>query len=94
MLYLMTRAVPRVSETIAPVNQRNYVDEFVKKIPFDKIDAFINAWAAKFLRKSKILVLKLDNRIGDSLIKFKTNGNGKEVLNRDILSDSKEEKTE
>ncbi len=91
---MMARAVPRVSETAAPVNQKNYVDELVKRIPFEKIDSLLNSWASKFLRKFKILVLKLDNRISDSLIKFKANGNGKEVLNRDILQSEQGQKVE
>ena len=85
MIYLVARAIPRVSEIVAPVNQRKPLDELVKKIPFDKIDAFLNSLTAKFLRKAKIFVLKLDNLISQYLTKFKTNGSGKEALNRGIL---------
>lgn len=79
MIYLVARAVPRVSEAATPANKKDYVGKFFKKIPFDKIDTFLNSLTAKFLRKSKIIVLKLDNLISGSLNKIKTtNGNGKE----------------
>ena len=88
MIYLAARVVPRVSEMPTPTNQKNHVDQLVKKIPLDKIDFFLNSLVAKFLRKSKIFVLKLDNLISNSLNKFKTtNENGKDALKRDILND-------
>lgn len=92
MIYLITRVIPRISEVAMPVPQRKYLDEWAKKIPFDKIDAFLNSLAAKFLRKAKIFILKLDNLIGDSLSKFKpANNSGKEVLNRDILQPERDQ---
>lgn len=95
MIYLVARVVPRVSEMAAPANQKNYLDGLVRKIPFEKIDAFLNSLVAKILRKAKILVLKLDNLISHNLGKFKTtNSNGKEAFSRDMLNDSKEDKTE
>lgn len=85
LVYLVARVVPRISEMVVPTSQKNYLDELIKKIPLDKIDAFLNSLIAKVLRKAKIFVLKLDNLISGYLSKFKTKDNGKEALSRDIL---------
>lgn len=76
IIYLFARAIPRVSEASVSVPKRDYVGEVLKKIPFQKIDNLLNSVAAKLLRKSKIVVLKLDNWISSHLHKFKpANGN-------------------
>ena len=84
MVYLAARALPRVSEIPAPAPKRDYVGEFFRQIPFEKIDAFLNSAASKFLRKAKVWVLKLDNLISNYLGKLKTNGKGKDSA-RDLF---------
>lgn len=85
MIYLVARALPRVSELPAPAPKRDYVGEVIKRIPFKKIDDFLNSLAAKLLRKAKVFVLKLDNLISGYLGKLKTNGNGKENSKPDLF---------
>lgn len=89
MIYLVARAVPRVSEIATTTPKRDYVGEVIKKIPFEKIDAFLNSFAAKFLRKAKIVVLKLDNWISGHLNKFKSSNGNKEASK--LLENSSEE---
>jgi hypothetical protein len=85
MIYLAARALPRVSELPAQPSKRDYVGEIIKQIPFEKIDAFLNALAAKLLRKAKVFVLKIDNLISRYLNQLRTNGNGKEHFKPDLF---------
>lgn len=81
-VYLIARAIPRVSEAPAPAVKKNYFDELVKRIPFEKIDAFLNAAAAKILRRVKVFIMKVDNLITGYLNKIKpASGAVKELLN-------------
>ncbi len=89
LVYLVARAIPRVSEMPTNTLKRDYVGEIAKKIPFEKIDAFLNSFAAKFLRKAKIITLKLDNWISGHLNKFKSASGNKE--NSKLLENSSEE---
>lgn len=86
MVYIIARAMPRISSLAAPVEKKNYLEEFFKKIPWHKIDAFLSLAAEKFLRRLKITILKFDNSISKHLSKFKiTNGKGKEILKPETL---------
>lgn len=79
MVYLAARALPRVGERVVPSSPAQYVDKLVKKIPVEKLDLFLSAVLEKMLRKSKILILKVDNRVTFYLNKFKKNSNGKDL---------------
>src|SRR3990167_4883104 len=78
MLYLFARAIPRVGERVVPSSSSQYLDKLVKRIPLEKIDNFLSGVTEKVLRKSKIVVLKIDNVVSKNLKKFKSTGNGKE----------------
>lgn len=54
-----------------PARGPNFVDKFLKKIPTAKIDETLNSSLAKFLRKIKVLLLKVDNFINHRLGKLK-----------------------
>jgi len=71
VIYLMARAVPRVTEMEAAVREPNYFDRLLKKIPLEKIDAFLSAFFEKFLRKSKVFILKADNSLTKHLHNLK-----------------------
>ncbi len=73
IIFLVARALPRISETES-------VGVFEKKanrwssFPFEKIDAVINAFVEKSLRKIKLILMKTDNMASRHLNKFKKNG--------------------
>lgn len=78
IIYLLARAVPRVTDEAAPTRPANFFDKLMAKLPMEKIDQDINSFLAKFLRKSKVIILKIDNFINHRLGKLsKKNGNGK-----------------
>ncbi|HEY4500130.1 MAG TPA: hypothetical protein VJH70_03390 [Candidatus Paceibacterota bacterium] len=91
VVYLAARALPRVGERVVPGSPAQYMDKLVKKIPIEKLDAFLNATLEKILRKSKIFILKVDNRVTFYLNKFKKNGNGKEAVKPDLFENNNSE---
>lgn len=77
VIYLLARAVPRVEDAPAPARGPNFFDKLMAKIPMAKIDEAINSSLAKFLRKIKVLILKIDNFANDRLGKLtKKSDNG------------------
>lgn len=84
VIYLLARAVPRVEDAPAPVRGPNFFDKLMAKIPMAKIDGAINSSLAKFLRKIKVLILKIDNFANDRLGKLtKKSGDSDKSSNND-----------
>lgn len=70
VIYMIARAIPRVPEEVAPSRRSNWVDRIMSKIPMTKIDENINSFFSKFLRRSKVVVMRADNFINDRLGKL------------------------
>lgn len=60
MLFLMTRALPRVEEPDLAV-RRGPLERWITSGAPERIDAAMKSFLSKFLRRSKILVLRVDN---------------------------------
>lgn len=73
ILYLMVRALPRITEE--PSEKKNFLDRLAHSDVPEKMDAALNSFLFKFLRKAKILVLKLDNMLSKKLRKIKSEEN-------------------
>jgi len=72
LIYLLARVVPRVSETeIQAVSASDFLDQWIKKLPLEKMDAWLSSQFEKFLRKFKVVVLKLDNLLTKHLQSLK-----------------------
>lgn len=70
VLLIMVRALPRVAEE--PKGEgRGFLDRWAHSQLPEKIDAFLNGFLLKFLRKLKVFVLRLDNAIAKHLQKVK-----------------------
>lgn len=87
MLYLIVRALPRVEEETSELKPGAWTKLIASDIP-GKIDSAFIGFSAKFLRRFKVVVLKLDNWLTKFLEKTKEpakksisfaelNGNGK-----------------
>ena len=80
---MFARAIPRVSDSGEenvgkPSSLRSYFDRLGSRLPLSKIDAALNSFFEKFLRKSKVVVMKVDNLLNMYINKIrKVNGNGK-----------------
>ncbi len=94
MIYLIARAVPRVSEEIPRPESK--VDRWFIFLRIEKIDSLFGNFLEKFLRRIKLIIMKLDNITSDHLDKIKkskinNNGNKSEEKPSLFNSNSKEE---
>lgn len=76
VLYLVVRALPRIVEEPSG-ERRGLLDRWAHSQIPEKVDVALNGFLLKFLRKLKVLVLKVDNNLSKHLEKVKPEGNGK-----------------
>lgn len=87
MLYLVVRSLPRVDEEFS--DKPDFFERFSSSEIPEKIDAAFNGFLTKFLRKMKVVLMKVDNFINDKLKKVSPNGNGKPKIDfKDLAEDS------
>jgi len=73
VLYLMVRALPRIDEASAggeANERRSLLDRWARSEMPEKLDAWLNEFLLKFLRKFKVALLKLDNMASTRLRKI------------------------
>ncbi len=70
VLYLMVRALPRIAEE-PPVEKRSLLDRWAHSQIPEKVDNTVNGFLLKFLRRLKVVVLKIDNGLSTRLEKVK-----------------------
>lgn len=82
IVYLFARALPRVSDDdIAPPSKIWLrIEEFFRSLPLQKIDIFVNGILEKFLRKFRVIILKIENIVNAGIHKVKS---GKKDINSD-----------
>ena len=80
ILYIVVRALPRIDDApVAYVKKSIFERWVVSEIP-ERVDALLNSFFGKLLRKLKVFLLKIDNRLTERLKKMKAeNGNGKKL---------------
>ncbi len=71
IIYLIARAAPRVTEAESSLSKENYFDKLMQKLPLEKADAFVSAYLEWFLRKLKIVILRLENIVEKHFRKLK-----------------------
>lgn len=89
IIYLFARAMPRVNEFSVQKQGGDYIEDLLNRLPFEKADAFVSMAMEKMLRKSKVLILKLDNLLTRHLKNLKpTIGAGKNEAVDQLFSGS------
>lgn len=69
VLYFTVQALPRIEEV--PSEEKGFLERWAHSEAPEKIDAAFNNFLLKFLRRVKVLVLKLDNALSRHLQKIK-----------------------
>jgi len=69
VLYLTVQALPRIEEV--PSEEKGFLERWAHSEMPEKIDAAFNNFLLKFLRRTKVLILKLDNVLAKHLQKIK-----------------------
>ena len=74
VLYLLAHSLPRIGE--AETEPKGILERWVASELPEKLDGVFNSFAGKFLRKLKVVILKIDNAVSASLKKVKSQENG------------------
>jgi len=77
VLYLIVRTLPRLGDEHAHPQPVTLFERWiVSEIP-ERVDAVLNNFLGKSLRKTRVLLMRLDNFVSKWLARIKTkNGNG------------------
>ena len=96
LIVLVARTLPRIEEYDVAESTTGVFERLVMSEIPEKLDAAWNGLSLKFLRRSRVWVLKLDNAVHNRLSKMtqqkEENGNGSGKLFEDITSLQSEEK--
>ncbi len=74
MAFLFARALPRVEEATDPKGIYDHIDEWLGKLPLQHLDERANSFMFKFLKRTRVIVMKLDNRIIRHLDRVRKSG--------------------
>ncbi len=69
VLFITVRALPRIEEVSGGVETKSPLERWAHSELPERIDAAMNGFFVKFLRRMKIVVLRVDNSIASSLRK-------------------------
>jgi len=75
ILYLVVRTLPRIGES-APQGERGLFERWITSEIPERADSFVKNFFHKFLRKTKIFILKMDNILTQRMKKIKPDMNG------------------
>ncbi len=79
IIFILARALPRIEDENAPrISQKNKFISVIQDIPLDKIDDVIKLAIHKALRKTKILISKIDNFIAEKMESTRPTSNKKD----------------
>ncbi|MBM3257562.1 MAG: hypothetical protein FJY98_04595 [Candidatus Liptonbacteria bacterium] len=70
VLYLVAHSLPRIGET--QTESQGFLERWVASEFPEKLDTAFNSFAGKFLRKLRVIILKFDNAVSESLKKVKS----------------------
>ena len=95
ILFLAIRALPRIEEPEGIIKQNVFERWLTSGVP-EKLDTTLNTFLAKTLRKSRVLVLRVDNYVNNKLKHIThENGNGKPKPDfKEIIGEKQEEEKE
>ncbi len=71
IVYLMARAVPRVTDAGEPMHDSGRFDRMLSRLPLKEIDGRLNGYLEKFLRRLKVLILRFNNSVDGKLDKLR-----------------------
>jgi hypothetical protein len=69
VLYLMVRALPRIVDDQS--DAQGFFERWARSELPEKFDQTLNSFLLKFLRKTKVVILKLDNKLAHHLQRIK-----------------------
>ena len=91
VLYLMVIALPRIVEDPSVETRQSILDRWAHSHMPEKIDASLNAFFLKLLRRIRVSTLKLDNALGKHLKNLKVDEELKKPIDLSGLTEQKDE---
>lgn len=93
VLYLTVQALPRIEEV--PEDEKGFFERWTHSEMPEKIDAAFNNFLLKFLRRTKVIILKFDNTLAKHLQKIRPNDDKRPVIDfKEISGQGDKEKPE
>ena len=91
VLYLLVRSLPRINEDEAK-DRQTVLDRWVASEIPEKLDATMNTFLAKFFRRLRIFLMRVDNFVSDTLKRIPTeaNGNNKKKIDFKEINEAKD----
>lgn len=74
--FILLRSLPRVATEEAEPSLAARFSDFLNRLPLHHIDERINTFLFKLLKRSRVFVLKIDNRLSRHLDHVKKTGAG------------------
>ena len=74
VLYLLAHSLPRIGET--ETEPKGIFERWVASELPERLDGVFNSFAGKLLRKLRVMLLKFDNAVSESLKKVRSQENG------------------
>ncbi len=75
-VYVLARALPRVTSEEDRAAASGRLDRIVAKIPFHKIDVQLTSFLEKLLRRVRLLLLKFDNFLSHHVRRLRASKEG------------------
>ncbi len=77
IIYLFARAVPRVNDEVTASNRRNILAEWVSSLPLHKLDTAFSNFLEKFLRRVRLILMRLENSVAGYLTEVRKSNSAK-----------------
>ena len=71
VVYLFARGVARAGETASVTHRVGFFDRLLSRLPLEKVDEALNVFSEKFLRRTRVFILRADNWVNSMLSKVK-----------------------
>ena len=94
ILYLMARAVPRVTDAGEPTHDSGRFDRLLSRLPLREIDARLNGYLEKFLRRIKVFIMRFNNVVDSKLNKLRKMNGRVEKTGDDLFTKVNDDKKE
>ena len=94
IVYLLARALPRVKTDEHQLSVYDYIEDFLGRLPLHHIDQSLSLQTEKFLRKTRVIVMKVDNLINGYLNNKKTKGNNGNGSSKELVDYLKKDNRE
>lgn len=92
VVYMFVRALPRVADIDKPPTIYDYFDAWLAKLPLHHVDSRLNALLFKFLKRVRVIIMKIDNHLIHHLERVRQNGKQTENSVQELFDKVREEK--